>query len=70
MCFTYAIWYGIEGLVAGGEKNSPHVKNACKYLVSKQKADGSWGETFQVSIQTKIFLSHSIQLQEQKIFDA
>jgi len=47
VCFTYATWFGIEALVAVGEKDSPQVRKACEFLVSKQNAEGGWGETFQ-----------------------
>mmetsp|Transcript_20141 Transcript_20141/g.24969 ORF Transcript_20141/g.24969 Transcript_20141/m.24969 type:complete len:271 (+) Transcript_20141:29-841(+) len=48
-CFTYAVWFGIEGLVATGEdpETSRHVQKACTFLISKQRSDGGWGETFE-----------------------
>ncbi len=52
VCFTYATWFGIEGLVNGGEATyrdgnpSPAIRKACEFLVSKQNPDGSWGESF------------------------
>lgn len=46
VCFTYGTWFGIEGLVAAGEGNSQQVKKACQFLLSKQRADGGWGESF------------------------
>jgi len=61
-CFTYAGWFGIEGLVdatitakakAKGKKKHSldastkrHVAKACAFLLSKQNANGSWGEDF------------------------
>ena len=46
-CFTYATWFGIEGLVAAGESvHSPHVTKAVQYLLSHQRANGGWGEDF------------------------
>jgi len=46
VCFTYGTWFGIEGLITAGEGNSPQVKKACEYLISKQREDGGWGESF------------------------
>ena len=48
VCFTYATWFGVEGLIAGGEaKDSSEILKACEFLVSKQNEDGSWGESFE-----------------------
>ncbi|MCW5907101.1 MAG: terpene cyclase/mutase family protein [Chitinophagales bacterium] len=54
VCFTYGTWFGVEGLLAAGYagfgKNasvSPQIKAACNFLVSKQNADGGWGESFE-----------------------
>jgi len=33
-------------MAAGESTNSLHVRKACEFLVSKQKEDGGWGETF------------------------
>lgn len=48
-CFTYAVWFGIEGLVDTGDdpKVSIYVKRGLDFLLSKQQADGGWGETFE-----------------------
>jgi lanosterol synthase len=47
VCFTYATWFGVEGLVAAGEpKDGYPIRKACEFLISKQKSDGGWGETF------------------------
>lgn len=53
VCFTYAIWFGIEGLAAVGEtfQNSSEVRKACEFLVAKQNDDGGWGEDFQSCVQ-------------------
>jgi len=52
VCFTYGTWFGVEALSIGRElnfdnKNIDHAINeACHFLVSKQKNDGGWGETY------------------------
>merc|ERR550514_2012133 len=46
-CFTYGTWFGVEGLVLSGEPaNSPSLRKACDFLISKQNANGGWGEDF------------------------
>ncbi|WNG16524.1 terpene cyclase/mutase family protein [Cystobacter fuscus] len=46
ICFTYGAWFGVWGLVAAGFSPShPAIQRACDFLLSKQNADGSWGET-------------------------
>ncbi|MEO9533378.1 MAG: terpene cyclase/mutase family protein [Crocinitomicaceae bacterium] len=63
VCFTYGIWFGIEGLLCGGHKGyesnspSPKIKAACDFLMSKQNADGSWGESFESCVQHK-YIQH------------
>jgi squalene/oxidosqualene cyclase-like protein len=48
VCFTYATWFGVEGLLAAGEpRGSREISKACEFLVSKQNGDGSWGESFE-----------------------
>lgn len=48
VCFTYAIWFGIEALAGIGEfaSNSECSRKACEFLLTKQNADGGWGESF------------------------
>ena len=38
----------MEGLVACGKNyhNSPTLRKACEFLLSKQLADGGWGESY------------------------
>ena len=63
VCFTYGIWFGIEGLLCGGhdgyENNSPSssISAACDFLISKQNKDGSWGESFESCVQHK-YIQH------------
>jgi squalene cyclase len=46
-CFTYAGWFGIEGLVACGEPTtSRSITKACSFIVAKQCPNGGWGEDF------------------------
>ena len=49
--FTYATMFALESLALVGETydTSPSVKKACEFLVSKQRADGGWGESYKVS---------------------
>mmetsp|Transcript_16150 Transcript_16150/g.21370 ORF Transcript_16150/g.21370 Transcript_16150/m.21370 type:complete len:826 (+) Transcript_16150:32-2509(+) len=47
VCFTYATWFGIEGLVVSGEPiDSPSIKKACEFLVQHQNENGGWGESY------------------------
>jgi len=47
-CFTYAGWFGIEGLVDSGDDpaTSPHVRIAVAFLLAHQTPNGGWGEDF------------------------
>ena len=48
ICFTYAGMFALESLASVGETytNSTHVKKACGFLLSKQRDDGGWGESY------------------------
>lgn len=50
ICFTYATMFALEGLSIVGETyaNSSAVRRACDFLLSKQMADGGWGESYKV----------------------
>ncbi|KAL6332081.1 hypothetical protein AAG906_020762 [Vitis piasezkii] len=56
VCFTYAIWFGIKGLVAAGKNynNCSSICKACDFLLSKQLASGGWGESY-LSCQNKVY---------------
>ncbi|CAN1298201.1 Cycloartenol synthase [Linum perenne] len=56
VCFTYATWFGIKGLVASGKNfsNSSSIRKACNFLLSKQCPSGGWGESY-LSCQTKVY---------------
>lgn len=55
ICFTYATWFGVEGLITSGEnpETSPEIKRACEFLLSIQKQDGGWGEHYESCVQKK-----------------
>lgn len=63
VCFTYGIWFGIEGLLCGGMQGFEHggaakeINAACDFLLSKQNEDGSWGESFESCVQHK-YIQH------------
>lgn len=63
VCYTYGTWFSIEGLITVGEKSyhngfpSNSIKRACEFLVSKQRPDGSWGESFQSCVQHR-YIAH------------
>jgi lanosterol synthase len=52
ICFTYAGMFGLECLACVGETygNSENSKRGCEFLLSKQRKDGGWSESYQVSI--------------------
>ena len=53
ICFTYGCRFALDALSAVGEVyvNSERVKNACGFLISKQRVDGGWGESYKVGLQ-------------------
>jgi len=56
VCFTHATWFGVRGLVCAGRtfKNSPAIKKACEFLLSKELPSGGWGESY-LSCQDKVY---------------
>ncbi|XP_025823340.1 achilleol B synthase-like isoform X3 [Panicum hallii] len=48
VCFTYATFFAIKGLVAAGRtyQNSLSIRKACDFLLSKQLITGGWGENY------------------------
>jgi lanosterol synthase len=54
VCFTYATWFAVEAISKAKDHGyadetilAASLNKACQFLVSKQKADGGWGETFE-----------------------
>uniref|UniRef100_A0A7S2U1C0 Terpene cyclase/mutase family member n=1 Tax=Lotharella oceanica TaxID=641309 RepID=A0A7S2U1C0_9EUKA len=46
-CFTYAAWFGVEGLLLCGEPTtSPNIRACVEFLKKHQKPNGGWGEDF------------------------
>ncbi|XLR27209.1 hypothetical protein S83_055109, partial [Arachis hypogaea] len=56
VCFTYAAWFGINGLIAAGKSYSdcPAIRKACEFLLSKKLSNGGWGESY-LSYQNKVY---------------
>uniref|UniRef100_A0A8U7MHM8 Terpene cyclase/mutase family member n=1 Tax=Corvus moneduloides TaxID=1196302 RepID=A0A8U7MHM8_CORMO len=52
VCFTYGTWFGLEAFASMQHMYHDgtvcrEVAQACQFLVSKQMADGGWGEDFE-----------------------
>nr|XP_036879554.1 lanosterol synthase [Manis javanica] len=52
VCFTYGTWFGLEALACMGHTYREgaacvEVSQACSFLLSRQMADGGWGEDFE-----------------------
>jgi squalene cyclase len=56
ICFTYATQFALESLSLVGEtySNSSHARRACEFLLSWQREDGGWGESYKVSASKSI----------------
>lgn len=52
ICFTYAAMFALESLRSIGETygNSSYSKRGCDFLISKQREDGGWSESYRVSL--------------------
>lgn len=61
ICYTYGTWFAVEGLAACGKtyKNSPTLRKACEFLLSKQLPNGGWGESY-LSSQNKVYTYEEI----------
>ncbi|XP_030661943.1 lanosterol synthase isoform X2 [Nomascus leucogenys] len=52
VCFTYGTWFGLEAFACMGQTYQDGtacaaVSRACDFLLSRQMADGGWGEDFE-----------------------
>ncbi|WVZ77930.1 hypothetical protein U9M48_025723 [Paspalum notatum var. saurae] len=56
VCFTYGTWFGVKGLIAAGRtfENSPAIRKACDFLLSKEVPSGGWGESY-LSSQDQVY---------------
>ncbi|CAG8972768.1 hypothetical protein HYALB_00006860 [Hymenoscyphus albidus] len=59
ICFTYAGMFALESLASIGEfyENSEFSRKGCDFLLSKQREDGGWSESYR-SCETKIYTEH------------
>ncbi|KAL2319863.1 hypothetical protein Fmac_028832 [Flemingia macrophylla] len=56
ICYTYGTFFAVEALKACGKNyhNSPSLRKACEFLLSKQLPSGGWGESY-LSCQNKVY---------------
>ncbi|KAL2863488.1 terpene cyclase/mutase family protein [Aspergillus lucknowensis] len=59
ICFTYAALFALESLASIGEKyeTSEFSRRGCDFLISKQKEDGGWGESY-LSSEKHVYVHH------------
>jgi lanosterol synthase len=52
ICFTYAGMFALESLASIGHtySNSEYSRKGCEFLISKQRLDGGWSESYKVSV--------------------
>ncbi|XP_019483571.1 PREDICTED: lanosterol synthase [Hipposideros armiger] len=67
VCFTYGTWFGLEALACMGHtyRNGAacgEVSKACDFLLSRQMADGGWGEDFESCEQRRYVQSGQSQI--------
>ncbi|RUS16602.1 terpenoid cyclases/protein prenyltransferase alpha-alpha toroid [Endogone sp. FLAS-F59071] len=60
ICFTYAGMFALDSLASVGEtyENSESSKRGCDFLISKQEADGGWGESYK-ACETGVYHHHA-----------
>lgn len=51
VCFTYGTWFALGGLVAAGKNynNCEAIRKGVQFLLSSQKDNGGWGESYRSS---------------------
>lgn len=51
ICWTYATMFALESLATVGDtyESSDSARRGCEFLVKRQRADGGWSESYQVS---------------------
>ncbi|KAJ9134279.1 Terpene cyclase/mutase family member [Pleurostoma richardsiae] len=59
ICFTYATMFALESLASRGETyhTSKYSKKGCEFLISKQREDGGWSESYKACEQSK-YIEH------------
>ncbi|KAL3423098.1 lanosterol synthase [Phlyctema vagabunda] len=59
ICFTYAAMFALESLASIGEtyENSEAVRKGCDFLLSKQRSDGGWSESYK-SCESSVYTEH------------
>lgn len=59
ICFTYAAMFALESLTSIGETytSSEYSRRGCEFLLSKQKEDGGWGESYLSSVR-HVYVQH------------
>jgi len=64
ICMTYATQFALESLALVGEtyETSVYSRRACEFILSHQRGDGGWGESYKVRVFPDCFdpVSHDI----------
>ncbi|KAI0465954.1 terpenoid cyclases/protein prenyltransferase alpha-alpha toroid [Xylaria cf. heliscus] len=60
ICYTYATMFALESLKSIGEKykNSYYAKRGCDFLISRQRKDGGWSESYR-SCEKMVYTEHA-----------
>lgn len=60
ICYTYATMFALESLKSIGEKynNSYYSKRGCDFLISQQREDGGWSESYR-SCEKMVYTEHA-----------
>jgi lanosterol synthase len=53
VCYTYGTWFGIEAMIKARDyvDDILNINKACDFLVSKQRDDGGWGESYRSCVE-------------------